>query len=108
MGYFVAAFAVEFDTHPRLASFLRQDPMARGHWWIVPHVLAMTAIQDCAPVILIVCLEAGDSTKHFLNKWRGDNATDSQRFLSVSAPLWPGRAHILCWFVCPTLAATTE
>jgi hypothetical protein len=63
-SFFFAALAIKFKTETRRATFLRKYPGPGGEWRIVSDMLAMPAIQDCTPVILIVFFKARDLLFH--------------------------------------------
>src|SRR2546423_2696893 len=63
-GFFIAAFAIEFESKTRGATFCAEHPGTRGKRWIVPHMLPVTAIQDCAPVALVVLIKVCDRALH--------------------------------------------
>jgi len=62
--FFVAAFAVERETKARRAARLGQHPLTRTERRVVTHMLAMTAVENRAPMILIVKFKAGDDALH--------------------------------------------
>ena len=62
--FVVAAFAVERESETRGAPRFSLYPFARRQWRIVSHVLAMTTIENRAPVILVIQFEAGDDAMH--------------------------------------------
>ena len=70
--FFVAAFAVEFETDARSATCFSQDPIASSHRRIVPDVLSMPARQHSAPMLLVVLIEIGDLLFHRLFNSRID------------------------------------
>jgi hypothetical protein len=65
--FFVAPLAIKFKTDARGAALLIQNPGPVSHWRIMSYVLAMFAFQNCAPMILVVFVEAGDLLFHRLS-----------------------------------------
>ena len=62
--FFVAALAIKFKTETRRATFFRKYPEPGGERRIVSDMLAMPAIQNCTPVVLVVFLKARDLLFH--------------------------------------------
>lgn len=62
---FITTFAVQRKTNPRRAAFLCKYPFSRCQWRIVSHMLTMAAIQNRAPMVLVVLIEPDDYALHF-------------------------------------------
>ena len=74
--FVVTAFAVERESEPRVAAVFGSDPLACRERRIVSHVSAMAAIENCAPMILVVQFIAGDYAMHFLLACRNRERTE--------------------------------
>ena len=59
-----AANAVQLEADPRGTTFRRQHPRPRYQWRLMADVLAVAALEDRAPVALVILFEAGDALLH--------------------------------------------
>jgi hypothetical protein len=62
--FFVTPFALEFKPDSRIATFGRENPMTCSYRRIVTHVLAVTTLENRAPVVFFVFFKAGDLLLH--------------------------------------------
>jgi hypothetical protein len=64
----VALNAIQFLAETAVTSFLRHHPRALYPTRIMAHVLAMSALEFCHPVIFKVRVKAGDFSVHSPNE----------------------------------------
>ena len=61
---FLTTLAFELTPKPRDTAGRRQDPMTRGEWRVVAHVLKMSTLKCGAPVTFIVKFKSCDFLFH--------------------------------------------
>ena len=67
---FFAPLAVEFKPDSRIATLFGKNPVAPDQGRVVAYVLAVAAIQDRAPMILVVFFEPGNLPFHLCSLQR--------------------------------------
>jgi hypothetical protein len=59
--FLITTFAVEFKPDTRGAALFGHYPRSCRQWWVVTHVLRMTALEHGSPMAFIVSIKCCDS-----------------------------------------------